>query len=689
MQRWQRPPGELRGPMEPVTTNTPEDPSGITAATCTARRVVLAAFVATALLAVLLTAERLAFLGDSAKAFAEVQRAGQLADQILLEDERLTMSAHLASATGEWRWAVRYEKHLPQIDIAIAAATAMAPPGAAERFDQATRVANDRLVELEREAFAHVQKGELARAQRLLNGEDYARHKAVLASGSDAFMAEVQQAADARRAALQRQSWWLLAAALFVAAAGFAWLWRHLGGHLDRAEAAFDAKQEEVRRLALHDPLTGLSNRRYLMMQLSGSLARARREGTQLAVLVLDLDGFKPINDRHGHAAGDAVLMAVAQRLNGHARRSEIVARLGGDEFVVVLDPCEAGEAAVRAAQRLVTSLAEPIALAQGEVAVAACAGVAFFPADGDDVETLIRRADLAMYRAKAAGRGEVRFFQESMDHEVREREALQQELAHAIEAGQVVPYFQPLVDLPSGRLTGFEVLARWLHPERGEVPPARFVPVAEDGGLIDALTDCVVRGALAAARGWDPALTIAVNIAPQQLRDEALVDRLVGLVRETGFAPTRLEIEITESALIGDLELARRIVQAIKQHGIRVALDDFGTGYSSLSHLSELPFDKIKIDRSFVRTMHERRESASIVNAIVGLGRSLAVPTCAEGIESLADERFLAGLGCELGQGYLYARPMPQHEAAAFAARRLARDGAEAPAAIRAACPS
>jgi diguanylate cyclase (GGDEF)-like protein len=466
-------------------------------------------------------------------------------------------------------------------------------------------------------------------------------------------------------------------ASLLLATAACWLLWQALVRRLRRVELAFDEQQHEIERLALHDPLTGLHNRRMLRTQLEAALNRANREHSALAVLVLDLDGFKPINDRFGHAAGDAVLLEVAQRLNQQVRRGELVARLGGDEFVVVLDRCEDTEAAVRAAQRLVTALCAPIALAQAEVSVSTGVGVAFYPADGNSFEELLRKADMALYRAKAEGRGEVRFFRPAMDHEVRERERLQADLREGIASGQVQPHFQPLLSLADGRLMGYELLARWQHPVRGNVPPAVFVPVAEDSGQIDALTLCVLRAGLRAARSWaDPTLTLALNIAPQQLHDEALIERLLQVLAEEDFPPQRLEVEITESALIGDLALARRIVLGLKEHGIRIALDDFGTGYSSLSHLSELPFDKIKIDRSFVATLRERRESASIVNAIVGLGRSLNVPTTAEGIEDPAVAQALAELGCNFGQGYLFAKPMPADEAAAYAERAATRSG-------------
>jgi diguanylate cyclase (GGDEF)-like protein len=505
-----------------------------------------------------------------------------------------------------------------------------------------------------------------------LDSPAYAEQKTILAQGTDVFMAGLQNSANARLHALTLRSWGFMAALLCASGVAFAMLWRTLNRHLQRAELAFDAKRGEVQRLALHDPLTGLANRRHLHLQLQGSVARAQRDGTRFAVLMIDLDGFKPINDRYGHQAGDAVLLTVAQRLGAQVRQGEVAARLGGDEFVVVLadDHVDAsaaggaGGAPARVAQRLIAALSESIPLSQGPVRISASVGVAYFPADANEPDDLLRKADVALYRAKHEGRGEVRFFQQSMDDDARARDALAMDLRNAIAAAQIVPYFQPLVDLRSGVLSGFEVLARWQHDSRGAIAPDVFIPIAEQSGQIDALTVCVMRAALLASRHWDERLTIAINIAPQQLKSEALVDRLLAVLEETQFPAARFEIEITENALIGDLDLARRIVLRLKSHGIRVALDDFGTGYSSLSHLSDLPFDKIKIDRSFIHSMHERRESASIVNAIIGLGRSLNLPTTAEGIESQADADMLTRLGCHVGQGYLYSKPVPAAQA-------------------------
>jgi diguanylate cyclase (GGDEF)-like protein len=640
-----------------------ETADGVVQASRTARRVVLAAFAATLVLVTVLLVERSRFIERFDAGSHRVQAAQHAADRILLLDEQLTMSALMAAASADTRWIERYEAAIPQMDAAIASARQLAGPALSAALDADTAAANDRLVVLERRAFEHVRQGQPAHALALLQGGAYAQDKAVLAAGTDRFTAQLQAGVTQAVDGAKRRSQISVAALMACAAMLFAALWARLNQRLARSEATFRATQAEVTRLALYDTLTGLANRRYLKMQLEQAIARAQRTGGSFAVLMLDLDGFKPVNDRYGHPAGDHVLVEIGRRLAERVRKGETVARLGGDEFVVVLEQLDDADTPLRAAQRLISGIAETIALPDATVQVGASVGIAVFPADGDDGDSLIRRADVALYRAKEAGRGQCRYFQQSMDREVHERAQLETDLRRAIASGQIVPFFQPLVDLKTQRLTGLEVLSRWQHPERGLINPAAFIPVAEDTGQIQALTLAVLRQALSAARDWDPSLTIAVNIAPQQLKDATLGDTLEAVLREQGFPPQRLEIEITENALIGDLALARTVLHDLKARGMRVALDDFGTGYSSLSHLSELPFDKIKIDRSFVQSMNERPHSASIVNAVIALGHSLQLATTAEGIETEAHAQALRRLGCGSGQGFLYAKPLPAHE--------------------------
>jgi diguanylate cyclase (GGDEF)-like protein len=399
------------------------DAQGIERASRTARRVVLTAFAATLVLVGALTAERAAFHSASAQRVEAVRQALMLANAILLEDERLTMSANLAAATGDAQWVQRYQERLPAMDKAIAEATALAPAAAAQRFDNATRKANDALVALERQAFAQVAAGQLKAAQDTLGSATYASHKQVLVQGTDVFMDELQATADGNLQALTQRSWALVAGLLGLAALGLVLLWRQLNQALEHADAAFKAQQAEVARLALHDSLTGLPNRRYLALQMEGAIARAQRKQLGFAVLVIDLDGFKPINDAHGHSAGDLALVAVAERLHNLVRKGEVVARVGGDEFVVVVQRSDllvtatnpAAETAQRTAQRLITALAQPIALPTAltytSVQLGASVGVALYPCDGTTADELLRNADVAMYRAKQQGRGTTRFY--------------------------------------------------------------------------------------------------------------------------------------------------------------------------------------------------------------------------------------------------------------------------------------
>jgi diguanylate cyclase (GGDEF)-like protein len=404
---------------------------------------------------------------------------------------------------------------------------------------------------------------------------------------------------------------------------------------LSREVESRNIAEQEARTLARHDALTGLPNRRVLIEDIEQAIARYERNGGSCAVLLIDLDRFKPVNDLHGHAAGDITLCEVSERLKRLTRKGERVARLGGDEFVMVLD---AGtEHALRVAKRILTGLSQPIPIDGIEVAVGCTIGVAIYPGDGRDPEELLRAADLAMYRAKREERGTCRFFEQSMDSELRARAALEGEIRRAIPQGQIKPHYQPVISLENGGLLGFEVLARWYHPMRGVLAPSEFIAAAEDAGLIGELCYGLLRQACLDARDWPRNLVLAVNVSPFQLRDPLMPQKILDILQDTGFPPQRLEVEITENALAGDLELARSILTTLQSQGISVALDDFGTGYSSLYQLRELRFNKIKIDRSFVQTMSDDKESAKIVNAVVGLGKSLGLLTTAEGRERRA----------------------------------------------------
>jgi diguanylate cyclase (GGDEF)-like protein len=419
------------------------------------------------------------------------------------------------------------------------------------------------------------------------------------------------------------------------------------------------AAEERAQVLALRDPLTGFHNRRSINDTGSDILVKTRARGKELAMVMLDLDHFKNVNDVHGHAVGDALLRAVASEIVKLMPPQALTARLGGDEFACAFPFDTANPDVVeRVVEAIVARLAQPFD-ADGTFAhISVSAGIAYSGADCETIDSLMRRADIAMYCAKRAGRNQFAWFDASMERDLQVRNETESGMRAGIPKGEFVPYFEQQIDLTTGRLGGFEVLARWDHPTRGLVPPDLFIPVAEDTGMIADLSMSVIRQALEEARHWDPSLLISVNISPTQLKDPWLAQKMVKLLVETGFPATRLEIEITETSLFENLALAQSIIGSLKNQGIRLALDDFGTGYSSLAHLRALPFDRIKIDKSFVTSIIENTESAAIVNAITRLGDSLGLPVTAEGIEDAAIEERLRQLGCHKGQGWHFGRP-------------------------------
>ncbi|QNE31103.1 EAL domain-containing protein [Sphingomonas sp. NBWT7] len=438
---------------------------------------------------------------------------------------------------------------------------------------------------------------------------------------------------------------------------------------------------ERVRMLSTRDPLTGFLNRRSLLEDGAALLQEAARRGQAVALLLIDLDRFKTINDLHGHAAGDAVLTRVAADIASALPAAALAARLGGDEFAcaLVFDPRQPS-VVQRIAEDLVSRLAGPAQVAGTAIHVSASIGIARSDLERGSIDALMRAADIAMYAAKDGGRNRYVWFDPAMAHALHVRNELENGLRHAIPAGHIVPYFEQQIDLATGRLHGFEVLARWEHPVHGTIAPDRFIPIAEQTGLIADLSLSIMRQAFVAARDWAPELSLAINVSPLQLRDAWLPQKIIKLLLETGFPAQRLEIEVTESALFENLALAQSIVGSLKNQGIRIALDDFGTGYSSLAHLRALPFDRIKIDKSFVQAVADNADSAAIVDAITSLGASLNLPVTAEGIEDKEIEERMRALGCARGQGYLYGRPMSGANARRLLAERRLLGNVPAP---------
>ncbi|WP_176696012.1 putative bifunctional diguanylate cyclase/phosphodiesterase [Phenylobacterium immobile] len=459
------------------------------------------------------------------------------------------------------------------------------------------------------------------------------------------------------RLSARHESWELdeiLTTILALAFAGFVFAARRT---LDLRSELHARKNAEARALllAMHDPLTGLPNRRRLVAALADAAEAHRAEGAVTALLMIDLDRFKPVNDLYGHFLGDELLKMVAGRIGAVVRDDEIVARVGGDEFAVLSPRVQTEQSVAGSANRILKALEAPFEISGVVCQVSASVGISVTNLAAFDSELLMQRADHALYRAKREGGGQYRFFHEEVDGQMRARASLELHLRQAINDEDIRPHYQPLVRLSTGEVTGFEALARWTQPNLGEVPPMAFIPVAENAGLIGRLTFDLLRRACLDALSWPAEMILAVNISPLLLRDQLLARQIIDILRETGLPSSRLEIEITENALVDDPPVARATLLQLKAEGVNIALDDFGTGYSSLNHLRELPFERLKIDSSFIQSMNESDEGRKIVGAIIGLGQSLGLATTAEGVETIEQARQLSELGCDLGQGYLF----------------------------------
>jgi len=430
--------------------------------------------------------------------------------------------------------------------------------------------------------------------------------------------------------------------------------------------------EEQIVHLAHHDALTGLPNRAAFNKRLTEVLDEAGALGRHAAVMCIDLDRFKEVNDVYGHAAGDALLKEVTARLQACAEGA-FIARLGGDEFIILVTEGTQPATAQAIAERLQQSVEADLDIDGHKLRIGLSIGVALFPGDAAEATGLLNNADAALYRAKADGRGTVRFFEPEMDTQLRERRAMQQELRSAIANGQLSLHYQPLAEA-CGDIIGFEALARWNHPTRGTVPPDVFIPIAEESSLIISMGEWILREACREAASWPKPLHIAVNLSPVQFRHGDLAQVIHGILLETGLAPSRLEIEITESVLIGDFSRAVSVLRRLKSLGVRISMDDFGTGYSSLSYLQSFPFDKIKIDRAFISNVERNNQSASIVRAVIGLGRGLKVPVVAEGVETREQLDFLLQEECDEVQGFLLGRPRPIADYAEILGRPAAR---------------
>ena len=440
--------------------------------------------------------------------------------------------------------------------------------------------------------------------------------------------------------------------------------WRRYVDLQHEAELRVEQEHHAV-ILATTDPVTGLYNRKGFADHVTELCARGQSSGSSLVVISFQVQRFKAVNDQHGYETGDRLLKSIANALLDELGHDVVIGRLSGDEFAVALErrPSEV-HLAEAAAEGVLRAVTRPFSFEERIIQVGAFAGIASAPAAEVRIPDIIRRADIAMDRARSGRVARPVWFDAGMERALLAQSEIEQGIRYGLEHGQFLPFFEPQVDLATGEIVGFEMLARWNHPLSGIIAPDVFIPVAEEIGAIGRLSEQVISEALREAVSWNPTIKISVNISPAQLADGWLAQRIVRILAETGFPADRLVVEITESSLFADLDLAQTIVTSLKNQGIRLALDDFGTGFSSLSHLRSLPFDIIKIDRSFVSNLPAKGENAAIIRAVTMLAGALSVPVCVEGIEDESTYHAVVALGCAIGQGWYFGKPMRAHQA-------------------------
>jgi len=438
--------------------------------------------------------------------------------------------------------------------------------------------------------------------------------------------------------------------------------------NFDRADEKTKA-DERIEYLASHDSLTGLPNREMFNELLRHAIEVACRHQRRFAMLFIDLDRFKVINDSLGHDAGDILLTEIGNRLRETLRSSDVVARLGGDEFVVILEETAEREDVERIAHNLLSVLGEPMQLSGHECHTTASIGIAMYPSDGSDVQTLIKNADMAMYFAKEDGKNGFRFFTKDTRTQSIERLTLETALRRALDRNQFALHYQPKVDMATGQITGVEALLRWTHPELGVLPPMQFIPLAEETGLIVPIGRWVLKEACAQNMAWQRRglrrISMAVNLSPRQFVDQHLLQDIDEALAASGMSPVLLQLEVTESMVMRNVSRAVKVLDAIQSRGIRLAIDDFGTGYSSMSLMKQFPIDTIKIDRSFVRDLPKDSEDQAIAQAIISMGKALGMTVVAEGVETTEQETFLRDHACDEMQGYLFSKPVPPQQMA------------------------
>ena len=628
-----------------------------------ARRAVALTLAGAAALTAMLLAERLWSTEELSRAADRHGRAHQVAAHLRVTEQQILQASEAASRSGEREWIDRFDNLVNQLGQAVEHASLLAPTEVTERYRQKTQAAAAEIGRMRLSALEALNSGAHESARTLFEGPRYGEHTRPLSDAYDQLTRASLAATESEVRQLQQRSYLVTALAMLLALVTGFTLWRRLTNGLTSSRGSLLASENRIQRLASSDLLTGLDNRAGLHDAMHARMARAVKSNEKLALLMVDLDRFKPVNDRKGQMVGDLVLKEVARRLSLCLRQTDLRARYGGDEIVVVVDELDGPITAHAAAKAIISRLGEPMQFGDLSVSVGASVGIARFPADAQSGDELLRKADSALYRAKQGGRDAVCMYDPRLDEATSERHMLEQQLREGIATGQFVPYYQPLVGLERRNVISLELLCRWKHPERGLLTPDKFIALAEHTGLIAPLTLALLRAACQDLARFPPHWRLSINVAPQQIQDETLVSKLLTILREAGVPPSRLDVEITETALVNDTARARLVILALKKAGMTVTLDDFGTGYSSLSYLAEMSFDKIKIDRSFVRTLSEIPKSAKIADAIIGVSRSLGVDTVAEGVETEQQAAMLRRMGCQTGQGYLFGRPVPASE--------------------------
>ncbi|MDP2265235.1 MAG: EAL domain-containing protein [Thiobacillus sp.] len=502
-----------------------------------------------------------------------------------------------------------------------------------------------------REDAAHLREG----AAQVREGEAQEREGAATSREWEIRTAETQAASDDHILMLQQANAHLVTASI----------------EAHKLTEQVQVAKDKLDHLVHYDTLTDLPNRTLLQDRLGQAIELARRQGRQLAVMFMDLDQFKHINDSLGHAMGDLLLQSVAQRLAGCVRHSDTISRQGGDEFVLLLPYIEHAEDAALSAQKVLAALVQPHCIDGHNLHIGASIGISIYPDDGRDAETLIKCADSAMYHAKASGRNDYKFFEQSMNVRAVERQAIEGGLRGALKRQEFVLHYQPKINLQNGAIVGVEALIRWQHPQRGMVSPAQFVPIAEDCGLILPIGRWVLREACNQAQTWLqaglPPITVAINASAPEFHAKDFFENSRATLEDASLEPCYLELELTESVLMRDAEATNAVLQALADLGVKLAVDDFGTGYSSLSYLRKFPIDTLKIDQSFVNQMIGNPDDAAIVSAVIGMAKSLRLRVIAEGVETPEQAAFLRARQCDEGQGYHFGRPMAAEALAAL----------------------